>query len=76
MIMNSTGDRLWPTHQDQVKLGVTLMHQVPCVLVLVPLGKLLEVIGVILVPKIIFILWGSSSIKDIYNRKAKYSVKR
>jgi len=49
MIMNSRGDGLWPAHQDQVELGVALMHKVPGVLVLVPLCELLEVIWIKLV---------------------------
>ena len=53
MIMNSRGDGLWPAHQDQVELGVTLMHKVPGVLVLVPLCELLEVIWIKLVSMII-----------------------
>ena len=50
MIVNGGGHGLGPAHQDQVKLGVTLVHKVPGVLVLVPLDKLLKILQVKLVP--------------------------
>ena len=52
VIVNGRGHGLGPAHQDQVKLGVPLVHQVPGVLVLIPLDELLEILEVKLVPEV------------------------
>ena len=52
MIVNSGGHGLGPAHQDQVKLRVSLMHQVPGVLVFIPFDELLKILEVKLVPEI------------------------
>ena len=51
VVVYGGGDGLGPAHQDQVEAGVALVHQVPRVLVLVPLREPLEVLRVELVPE-------------------------
>ena len=51
VVVYGRGDSLGPAHQDQVEAGVALVHQVPRVLVLVPLCEPLEVLRVELVPE-------------------------
>ena len=51
VVVDWGGDGLGPAHQDQVEAGVALVHQVPRVLVLVPLREPLEVLRVELVPE-------------------------
>ena len=50
VVVDGGGHGLRPAHEDQVKLGVSLMHQVPGVFVLVPLHVLLNIFEVKLVP--------------------------
>ena len=51
VVVYGGGDGLGPAHQDQVEAGVALVHQVPRVLVLVPLREPLEVLCIELVPE-------------------------
>ena len=50
VVVDGGGHGLRPAHEDQVKLGVSLVHQVPGVFVLVPLHVLLNIFEVKLVP--------------------------
>jgi len=50
VVVNRGHGTLRPAHQNEVKIPISLMHEVPCVLVFVPLGELGPVLPIALVP--------------------------